>query len=215
MKKELWERIREARKIAGISQSDLAAHFGLSRVAVGLWETANAKDRTTPSTEQLRTVAKVLGVTLTWLIEGGDPSRVSLSDATIRDDRRTGVRRVRIEGTVGMDENGFWETGSSESEGTPYPTDDPDAYAIRVMNQRFQPVMASGQCILVSPRAEVKPGRPAVVTLTDGRRTLRTFLSHDRGVWNFTSVTDGNLYLDLSDDEVSKVERVMAYLWTD
>ena len=114
-----------------------------------------------------------------------------------------------------MDEGGFWEVGGDEGDGTPFPTDDPDAYAIRVMTQRFQPVMASGQCILVSPRAEVKPGRAVVITLADGRRTLRTYLSHERGVWNFTSVTDGNLYLDLEDAKVSRVERVMAYLWTD
>lgn len=146
---------------------------------------------------------------------GGSTTSVSPSDATVSDARHTGIRHVRIEGAVVMEENGFWRVGDVEAEEAAYPTDDPDAYAIRVMSQRFQPVMVLGQCILVSPRAAVKPGRPVVVTMVNGQKTLRTFVSHEHGVWNLTSVTDGNFYLDLDDTQVAKVERVMAYLWTD
>lgn len=142
-------------------------------------------------------------------------SPVSPSDATSRDSRQTGIRRVRIEGAVVMEENGFWRVGDIEADEAPYPTDDPEAYAIRVTSQRFQPVVALAQCILVSPRTPLKPGRPVVVTTRDGRKTLRTYLSHESGVWNLTSVNNANDYLDLAETEVTKVERVMAYLWTD
>lgn len=143
------------------------------------------------------------------------PIAVSLSVATIRDAHHTGVRKVRIEGAVVMDENGFWSVGDIEAEETAYPTEDPDAYAIRVTSQRFQPVVALAQCILVSPRSPLKPGRPVVVTMNDGRKTLRTFVSREPGVWNLTSVNNANDYLDLAEGEVARVERVMAYLWTD
>lgn len=142
-------------------------------------------------------------------------SPVSLSDATTREDVFTGVRKVRIEGAVAMDERGFWDKGTAEAEEASYPTDDPDAYAIRILSQRFQPVLGLGQCILVSPSSSPKPGRPVVIILMDGRRTLRNFQSHERGVWSFTDVSNANDYLNLSDEEVAYVERVMAYLWTD
>lgn len=140
---------------------------------------------------------------------------VSRSDATLVDAHQTGIKRVRIEGAVVMEENGFWTVGDDEAEEASYPTDDPDAYAIRVTSQRFKPVVSLAQCILVSPRSPVKPGRPVVVTMSDGRKTLRTFISREAGVWNLANVNDANDYLDLSDTEVAKVERVMAYLWTD
>jgi hypothetical protein len=102
-----------------------------------------------------------------------------------------------------------------EAEEAAYPTDDPDAYAIRILSQRFQPALGLGQCILVSPNSLPKPGRPVVIILMDGRRTLRNYQSHERGVWSFTDVSNANDYLNLADEEVAYVERVMAYLWTD
>lgn len=140
---------------------------------------------------------------------------VSISVATIRDARQTGARRVRIEGAVAMDDRGFWDKGAAEAEEAAYPTDDPDAYAIRILSQRFQPALGLGQCILVSPNSLPKPGRPVVIILMDGRRTLRNYQSHERGVWSFTDVSNANDYLNLADEEVAYVERVMAYLWTD
>lgn len=143
------------------------------------------------------------------------PQSVSRSDATPSDSHHISVRRVRIEGAVEMDDSGFWTVGSDEAQEASFPTEDPDAYAIRVTSQRFKPVVSLSQCLLVSPRAALRAGRPVVVTMADGRKTLLTFLSHESGVWNLTSVTDANDYLDIQDDSVRKVERVMAYLWTD
>lgn len=140
---------------------------------------------------------------------------VSPHDATKREDHFTGVRMVRIEGAVAMDEQGYWQQGDRNAEETPFPTEDPDAYAIRILAQTFQPAVASGQCILVSPREKPRPGRPVLVVLIDGRRTLRNFHSFERGMWTFTKVNDGNSFTSLDDDQVAAVERVMAYLWTE
>lgn len=140
---------------------------------------------------------------------------VSLSDATTREDVSSGVRKIRVEGAVEMDEQGYWRQGDRNAEETRFPTEDPAAYAIRIMVQTFQPALAAGQCILVSPGEEPRPGRPVLVILMDGRRTLRNFHSFDRGVWTFTKVNDGNAFSTLNEDKVAAVERVMAYLWTE
>jgi hypothetical protein len=140
---------------------------------------------------------------------------VSPSDATHAHAPNPPFRRIRIEGAVQMNEQGIWQQGDREAEETSFPTDDPEAYAIRILSHAFQPVLASGQCVVVSPGGELKQGRPALVILMDGRRALRTYQGHDRGVWTFTKVTDGNAFNTWEDSEVAYVERVMAYLWTD
>lgn len=114
-----------------------------------------------------------------------------------------------------MDEHGFWKPGSDEADLWEVNTDDPKAYAIRMLTQHFQDVAAPGQCLLVSPSQELKLGRWVLVTLQDGRQTFRTYRGHDYGVWHFAAVNDRSAYLDLADDEVLKVERIMSVSWTD
>lgn len=68
MKSELWQRLRQARRFADLTQSDLAAKCGVTRGAVALWEAAEAEHRTRPTTEHLITVSDVTGVPLDWLL---------------------------------------------------------------------------------------------------------------------------------------------------
>lgn len=215
MQNTLKERLEWAmREASDVSQADLARACGIKQPSVNDWISGKTK---TIKGANLLNASRLLGVRPEWLASGMGHPRTSVSryEATTLDALHSGVRRVRIEGAVVMEENGFWSVGDIEAEEAAYPTDDPEAYAIRVTSQRFKPVVSLAQCILVSPRSPVKPGRPVVVTTTDGRKTLRTFVSRESGVLNLASVNDANDYLDLSDSEVSKVERVMAYLWTD
>ena len=124
-------------------------------------------------------------------------------------------QKVRVEGMAAMDEQGFWKLGSIEVDLWEVNTDDSKAYAIRVLTQHFQNVAAPGQCLLVSPSQELKLGRWVLVTMQDGRRTFRTYRGHEYGMWHFAAVNDQSAYLDLSDDEVASVERVMSVSWTD
>lgn len=70
----LWERLREARKYAGLTQLDLAKSCGVSRGAVALWESSDAEHRTTPTTHRLISFSKATGVPLAWLM--GDESKL-------------------------------------------------------------------------------------------------------------------------------------------
>lgn len=226
MKTELWQRLAAARQYKGQkkTQTDIAeavsAELGgsLSRVAVSLWESKNPSTRTTPSLDQLKVISTETGVDLRWLIEDGeslDPKPISNGDATRSQPFTNQRQKVRVEGMAAMDEHGFWRPGSEEPETWEVNTDDPKAYAIRVLTQHFQNVAAPGQCLLVSPSQELKLGRWVLVTLQDGRQTFRTFRGHDYGVWHFAAVNDQAAYLDLPDSEVHAVERIMSVSWTD
>ena len=66
------ERIRFARRTAGLSQNQLAQAVGVQRSAVSHWEAPHGKN---PSVSHLRQVALVTGLQFEWLATGrGDMS---------------------------------------------------------------------------------------------------------------------------------------------
>ncbi|MEQ1513853.1 MAG: helix-turn-helix transcriptional regulator [Lysobacteraceae bacterium] len=69
------DRIRLARRQAGMSQAKLAEAIGVQRSAVSHWESPQGKN---PSVDHLRAVAMVAGVTFEWLATGR--GKMQLSD---------------------------------------------------------------------------------------------------------------------------------------
>lgn len=86
---ELWQRLRQARRFADLTQADLATRCHVTRGAVALWEAAEAEHRTKPTTDHLIAVSKFTGAPLEWL----------LNDASDLD----GLWRLRGEFEAGVD----------------------------------------------------------------------------------------------------------------
>jgi transcriptional regulator with XRE-family HTH domain len=87
------DRIRLARRHAGLSQAKLATAIGVQRSAVSHWESPQGKN---PSVVHLRAVAMVAGVTFEWLATGRGKmllsedavlDSVSAADAILIEDR--------------------------------------------------------------------------------------------------------------------------------
>lgn len=68
---KLNEKILYYRRVAKLSQEELAAMVGVSRQAVSKWELGDA----TPEVDKLLALARAFGVTTDELLDGGDPSR--------------------------------------------------------------------------------------------------------------------------------------------
>lgn len=137
---------------------------------------------------------------------------VSQSEATLTHPSLARYQRVLVRGVAVVDAAGFWKE-LEQSRGDEYieaATSDPDAYAVRVVGRRYYPVIDSGQCVLMSPAAPLKMSKRVLVRLADGRHTVRLYLNHQDGLWMFASLTDANDVLELRDDQVAAVERVMA-----
>lgn len=64
---ELYQRVREARKLTGLSQEELAADLGISRSAVAQWEMTRG---TAPSVENLVALARRSGMAFEYLATG-------------------------------------------------------------------------------------------------------------------------------------------------
>lgn len=74
---ELWQRIRQARKFADLTQLDLSKACGVSRGAVAQWESAELEHRTKPTTDHLISIAKTTKVPLEWLMnDASDPNAI-------------------------------------------------------------------------------------------------------------------------------------------
>ncbi|WP_343203516.1 XRE family transcriptional regulator [Luteibacter sp. SG786] len=214
MTTQLWDRLREARKAKKMSQADLAEHVGLSRVAVGLWETANAENRTKPNTDQLRTVAKVLGVSLSWLIEGTD-SPVSPSDATAGHIPRSSFRRVPVVGTASLGMDGYWtdlEYPKGQGDGYfEFPTTDRDAYVLQVRGGSMHPAIRSGWYVVIEPNKSPQMGEFVMVKLVDGRSTVKEFLWHRDGEYVLNAISTGER-LVIAEDDIEAIHHVGGIL---
>jgi transcriptional regulator with XRE-family HTH domain len=70
------KRLLEARKKKGISQEELAAKLGTKGPAIGRYE----RDEMKPSIEAATKMAKILGVSLDWLVGNTD---IELDTATL------------------------------------------------------------------------------------------------------------------------------------
>lgn len=168
-------------------------------------------------------LSKALGIRAEWLFTGEKPMRpmqatdgpvepISNYGATVTDPSPARYQRVQVRGIAMVDAEGFWQE-LEESKGDEFveaSTSDPNAYAVRILGRRFYPVIDSGQCILMAPGAPLRMNKRVLVRLADGRHTVRVYLNHQEGLWMFTSLTDANDVLELRDDQVAAVERVMA-----
>lgn len=68
MPTQLWQRLRQARRYADLTQTQLAAMCGVTRGAVALWEAEEPEHRTKPTTDHLIAIGKATGVPLEWLM---------------------------------------------------------------------------------------------------------------------------------------------------
>ncbi|AKK69177.1 helix-turn-helix transcriptional regulator [Xanthomonas translucens] len=67
MSSKLYERVREARKLTGLTQEALALDLAVTRSAVAQWEMA---DGTAPAVEHLSALARRSGLTFEYLATG-------------------------------------------------------------------------------------------------------------------------------------------------
>lgn len=71
------ERIRRARTAAGLNQTELAAHIGVTRAAVSQWELGTTKS---PNPKNIFAIAEVTGFSPQWLATGEGPEKLKDGD---------------------------------------------------------------------------------------------------------------------------------------
>lgn len=92
-------RIVIAREQMGMSVEELATHLGVTPDSVIAWES----DERTPRANRLLTMAGILGVSITWLLEGREDERMHAGDVPSIDDLRGRLELARGLITRGLD----------------------------------------------------------------------------------------------------------------
>src|SRR5690625_3923756 len=91
----LAEKLKKARKEAGLTQEELAERMNVSRSAVAKWET----DKGMPDIENLRLISSMIDVSIDYLLEEGE--RITFNETrepiNLEDYEKTGNARDKMD----------------------------------------------------------------------------------------------------------------------
>jgi len=176
----LGERIMKARIKAGLTQAELARMLGVTRPAVGQWE----KDKTSPSFEKLREIAKLTGVTPQSLFFDQEavvadtsavyqPSEVSRLEARVR-----AVPEISSVQAGAWTEVGYVEEDLAEAKHWPCPVECSEhTFALRVEGDSMAPTYPRGSIIFVDPEVPAISGKKVVAKLVnEDRATFKQYI---------------------------------------
>lgn len=161
--KEIGERIKIAREIAGVSQKSLGDHVGTTRNAVSRWESGDAS----PASERFPAIAEHLNTTVEWLMMGNgdrdlpatpkrEASNGSIIDLPLGHDGLLPVYGQAVAGVEGQfPMNGnilFWVVAP------PQIARIDGAYAVGISGESMFPRYEDGEIAFVNPSRRVKKG---------------------------------------------------------
>jgi phage repressor protein C with HTH and peptisase S24 domain len=176
---ELKDRLKQARKHAHMTQSELAERAGIKQASISEIERG-----LTRTSGYLVKLATILGVSPLWLSEGvgsmsaGDESNVVPGPPIV-----SPARQIDIVGTAQMGPDGHW-VGLDDAGGWVETwSRDTDAYALLLRGDSMAPAIRSGWVAVCEPNHRLVPGEYVMVTTTDGQSMVKELLfQNDTGV---------------------------------
>lgn len=210
---EYKDRIKAARKHAKLTQAALADAVGIKQASISELETGKSQSSTYNAT-----IAKACGVDPVWL-ETGRGSMLPPTTGEIESNveggpikLKTGLVPVVGKAKLGLD--GFFEEmGYPPGGGDGYLkiySDDPDAYALRVVGSSMEPRIRSGEFVLVEPGNGYVAGDEVLVKTTDGQSMIKVFMYHRDGEVRLLSVNDAHPPLTVPEASITKIHPVGA-----
>lgn len=219
----IHDRIRRRRVELGWSQAELGRRVGVSTQAVQQWE-AEEPPRTAPRRATRKKVAEVMGVSLLWLDYGDDIPAYLFEEQAVKGlpigvrepPPQSGLRSVPIIGfaIATPDEDGYFTDGEypvGHGDGyLPWPTRDPNAYALRVKGDSMQPRIRPGELLIVEPNVRVSPGDDVVVRTTSGRKMVKRLLFKRPEEVTLGSINQAHFETTISLTEIESIQYVSA-----
>ena len=194
----IGERLRRARKKAGLTQKQLAEKSGVTQVTISHLETG-----ITNKTSQAYELASALGVRTDWLLTGQGPMYPGQGDLVLRKHRITevreptadydSIRKVNIRPNAGItgyaievcEEEGrplYFPAGWLEEKG--YKPQ--DLVALRVNGRSMEPSLHDGDMIVIDT-SDTEPREGDVYVLNMEGEIVVKRLRKIRGMWIATS----------------------------
>jgi len=205
-KSTLAERIRAARKAAGLTQEALASVLGVTSVAISQYESGNAKINRKPTLENIKKIAEATRTSVEWLLnDESDISHVGMVGEVIE----TGdYRKVPVVGNARLGNGGYYEDlGYPAGHGDGFldiPSKDPNAFALRVKGNSMAPMIMDGWFVQVEPNGSIEPGEPVLVRKKNGEVMVKLFAHRRDNSVYLWSVGHGTL-VGIEENEIDYI----------
>jgi phage repressor protein C with HTH and peptisase S24 domain len=168
--------------------------------------------------ENLIALARRLGISPEELVTGQARNNLPKSGVNLRETPRAyrSFRDVPIVGNViaTPEGDGFFDDmgfppGAGEAY-LPWPTRDPNAYALRVKGDSMQPRIRPGEMLVVEPSVRAEPGADVVVRTRDGRKMVKQLLFRRGKEVTLGSVNIAHKQVTISVEEIESMHVVSA-----
>lgn len=158
----------------------------------------------------LAAFAQETGADIQFLISGtrevATTSRSRSKEPALRDIPIIGFAVASPEDDGYFDDMGF-PAGVGESY-IPWPTRDPNAYALRVKNDSMTPRIRPGEIIVVEPGASVSPGDDVLVRTRAGRKMVKQLLFRRGEEVTLGSINIAHKQVTLGAEEIESIHLI-------
>jgi len=203
----LAERLKSARELLSLSQTELAQRAKVSAGTIG-----NIESGTRKNPRDLLGIAAALGVRPEWLQHGQGP-RSYAEDQTEMAGRPRITRSTPVVGTAKLGDDGFYvEMQHPVGHGDGYIdgySSDPTAYALRVKGDSMHPAIRHGSFVVVEPGGNCMPGEYVAIALLSGQRMVKELIMERQDEVVIESV-NGNHRRTLERSEIEWMHPVAA-----
>ncbi len=122
------------------------------------------------------------------------------------------MRKIPVVGEVKGGDDGYLEeleypVGHGEGF-VLYPTNDPNAYAVRVRGDSMHPRYRAGEFVIVEPNIEPQEGDDVVVACTNGKKMLKQLNWRRDGEIQLLSINNGYGPLTVYEHEIQTIQLV-------
>jgi len=170
MKSTIAQRIREARLLRQLDQSDLAAKIDIATRTVQRWE----KGEQVPDSNYLMRIAKATGVAAHWLLSGEGEmlptDQQKMKVIPLPTNRYKKVDLVSLPLLASVPAGALSQRFNSDQAERFITIDDvrdPNAFALEVKGNSMAPRIENGDIIVVTPKLEVRNGDICVVRVDE------------------------------------------------
>ncbi|HGM5018389.1 TPA: helix-turn-helix transcriptional regulator [Pseudomonas aeruginosa] len=165
----------------------------------------NAKNQRSFGESNARDFEHRLGLPAGWLDtpQGETPS--SFQEALPLERK---FRRTRIVGTAQLGPEGYWDAMTVADGWLDVPTNDPDAYSLRVKGDSMAPAIRNGWAVWCEPNHALVPGEYVVVRRTNGECMVKELLYENRSEVSLMAVNANYGRLTIPRDEIEQIHYV-------
>lgn len=205
----LSQRIKAARKHAGLTQRQLAEAVKVEQPLISQLETGK-----TLKSAHIAQMAKVCGVSAIWLASGegemlqGD----SIKESTVEPGPpiTSPWRSIRIVGTAQMGSEGYWYQLDTADGYVEFPSKDPGAYALRLRGNSMAPAIKNGWVAVIEPNGQLIPGEYVMVRLHNDECMVKELLYVNDEEISLASVNDAYDRRTIPVEEIAQIHYVGA-----